>query len=144
MFGKALPTQYRRGRPVCYDALENPVWTVLERDLAGVRLNLARITAMAPRQGPTGPRGGRGRLALVGAAVVALGLCGCGRVGPLEPPPGPASTTPLAKSQLTMPDGSPVPGTAQDTAMKTGFDAQGNPVATPGQQRPFLLDPLLR
>jgi hypothetical protein len=43
-----------------------------------------------------------------------------------------------------MPDGSPVPGSAQDTALKNGFDSQGNPVATPGQKRPFLLDPLLQ
>ena len=36
------------------------------------------------------------------------------------------------------------PGSPQDTAMKTGFDAQGNPVAAPGQKRSFILDPLLQ
>ncbi len=76
--------------------------------------------------------------------ALALGLSACGRVGPLEPPPGPAAGTPLASTPLTMPDGSPVPGSAQDTALKNGFDSQGNPVATPGQKRPFLLDPLLQ
>jgi predicted small lipoprotein YifL len=83
---------------------------------------------------------GFGVVLLIGAA---LALSGCGRAGPLEPPPGPAAvSTPTA--QLTQTDGSPVPGSAQDTAVKSGFDAQGNPVATPSQKRSFILDPLLR
>jgi predicted small lipoprotein YifL len=73
----------------------------------------------------------------------ALALSACGRAGPLEPPPGPAAV-PAANAQLTQPDGSPVPGSPQDTALKSGFDAQGNPVATPVQKRTFILDPLLR
>ena len=47
-------------------------------------------------------------------------------------------------SQLQSPDGTPAPGSPQDPALKSGFDAQGNPVATPGQKRPFILDPLLQ
>ncbi len=82
------------------------------------------------------------RIAVAVAGLAALGLGGCGRAGPLELPPGPAAT-PAPSSQLTMPDGTPVPGTAQDSAMKTGFDQQGNPVAAPGQKRTFILDPLL-
>jgi predicted small lipoprotein YifL len=73
----------------------------------------------------------------------ALALTACGRAGPLEPPPGPAAV-PASKVQLTQPDGSPAPGSAQDTAAKTGFDAQGNPIASPSQKRSFILDPLLR
>jgi predicted small lipoprotein YifL len=73
----------------------------------------------------------------------ALALSACGRAGPLEPPPGPAAV-PASRVQLTQPDGSPAPGSAQDTAAKTGFDPQGNPVATPAQKRSFILDPLLR
>ncbi len=96
----------------------------LERGLAAVRLNVA--------------------IAFAVAGIAALGLCGCGREGPLELPPGPAPGTPAATSQLTLPDGSPAPGSPQDTAMKTGFDAQGNPVAAPGPKRPFILDPLLQ
>jgi predicted small lipoprotein YifL len=83
------------------------------------------------------------RIALALTGVVALGLSGCGRAGPLEPPPGPAAA-PSASRQLTQPDGTPAPGTPQDTAAKTGFDAQGNPVASSGQKRPFFLDPLLQ
>jgi hypothetical protein len=47
-------------------------------------------------------------------------------------------------SQLQSPDGTPAPGSPQDPALKSGFDAQGNPVATPGQKRSFILDPLLQ
>jgi predicted small lipoprotein YifL len=68
-----------------------------------------------------------------------LGLSGCGRAGPLESPPGPATPSAQLSSDRT-----PVPGSPQDTAMRTGFDAQGNPVATTGQKRPFILDPLLQ
>jgi len=73
----------------------------------------------------------------------ALALSACGRAGPLEPPPGPAAV-PASQAQLTQPDGSAAPGSPQDTAAKSGFDSQGNPVATPGQKRSFILDPLLR
>ncbi len=83
------------------------------------------------------------RIAVTVAGLAALGLAGCGRAGPLELPPGPAAG-PTPSAQLTMPDGSPVPGSAQDSAMKTGFDQQGNPVATPGQKKTFILDPLLQ
>jgi hypothetical protein len=48
-------------------------------------------------------------------------------------------------SQARQPDVPLTQGAAEDAAaQKTGFDAQGNPVATPGQKRPFLLDPLLQ
>jgi predicted small lipoprotein YifL len=82
-------------------------------------------------------------LSLGALLTCALALSACGRAGPLEPPPGPA-TVPVPSAQLTQPDGSPAPGSPQDTAAKSGFDAQGNPVATPGQKRSFILDPLLR
>jgi predicted small lipoprotein YifL len=82
--------------------------------------------------------------AFVAVLAGLLALAGCGREGPLELPPGPAPATPAATSQLRSPDGTPAPGSPQDTAMKNGFDAQGNPVAAPGQKRPFILDPLLQ
>jgi hypothetical protein len=82
------------------------------------------------------------RIALIVAGIAALGLCGCGRAGSLELPPGPATGVPSA--QLTQPNGSPAPGSPQDTAMKNGFDAQGNPVAPTGQKKPFILDPLVQ
>jgi predicted small lipoprotein YifL len=81
-------------------------------------------------------------LGFTALALAALALAACGRAGPLEPPPGPAAV-PSAGAQLTQPDGTPAPGSPQDVAVKSGFDTQGNPVAT-GQKRPFILDPLLR
>ena len=84
-----------------------------------------------------------GGLALVALVSLALALSACGRAGPLEPPPGPAAV-PAPTAQITQPDGSPAPGSTQDTAAKSGFDAQGNPVATPSQKRTIILDPLLR
>ena len=81
--------------------------------------------------------------ALAAATALAFALSACGRAGPLELPPGPAVNA-APSAQLTLPDGSPAPGSAQDTAVKTGFDSQGNPVATTGQKRPFILDPLLQ
>ncbi len=83
-------------------------------------------------------------VALIAALAGILALAGCGREGPLELPPGPAPATPAASSQLRSPDGTPAPGSPQDTAVKTGFDNQGNPVAAPGQKRSFILDPLLQ
>jgi predicted small lipoprotein YifL len=81
---------------------------------------------------------------LIAAAIAVLSLSGCGREGPLELPPGPAPSSLPQSSQLTLPDGSPAPGSAQDTAQRNGFDSQGNPVAAAGQKRPFILDPLLQ
>lgn len=84
------------------------------------------------------------RFSVAAAFVAALALAGCGRAGPLEPPPGPAAPTPTASSHLRSPDGSPAPGSPEDTAAKTGFDSEGNPVAAPGPKKPFILDPLLQ
>jgi len=81
------------------------------------------------------------RATLLLAAVAAL--TGCGRVGALQLPPGPAAPPPAANAQLTSPDGTPAPGSPQDPAVTTGFDAQGNPVAPRGQKKSFILDPLL-
>jgi predicted small lipoprotein YifL len=83
-------------------------------------------------------------VALAALGIAALALAGCGRVGPLEQPPGPALAAPATSSQLRSPDGTPAPGSAEDTAAKTGFDSQGNPVATPSTKRSFILDPLLQ
>ena len=76
--------------------------------------------------------------ALIGAA---LALSACGRAGPLEPPPGPAMV-PTSSTQPVQPN-PPPPGSPQDAAAKTGFDAQGNPIASPSQKRSFFLDFLL-
>jgi predicted small lipoprotein YifL len=71
--------------------------------------------------------------------LVTAGLAGCGRKGPLDPPPGAALTTPAHTAAQHHPAGA-----AQDEAARNGFDTQGNPVAPPGQKKSFILDPLLR
>ena len=86
----------------------------------------------------------RSCLVFAAAGIAVLALAGCGRNGPLELPPGPATPAPQASSQLTQPDGTPVPGSSQDAAVKTGFDQYGRPVAAQGERKSFILDPLLQ
>jgi predicted small lipoprotein YifL len=88
-------------------------------------------------------------MAVLGAAACALAACG--RVGPLEPPPGPALAPPGPSAQAPLMAPSPTVGgpvatgpTAQETAQKNGFDQYGNPIAPPGQQKSFFLDFLLQ
>jgi predicted small lipoprotein YifL len=84
--------------------------------------------------------------------VAALGLAACGRAGPLELPPGPAGYGTAAPLAPMLPTSNPAPDTpgtpltaeAAANNAKTGFDSHGNPVAGPGQRRPFILDPLLQ
>ena len=96
----------------------------------------------------------RFRLALALAAVIgALGLSACGRNGALGLPPGPAGAPPAAAASNAPPNSGFLPGPAgspdtaagpQETVAKTGFDARGNPAASQGEKKPFILDPLLR
>jgi len=84
--------------------------------------------------------------ALILLSATALTLAACGRNGDPLPPPGPVAANPPPLGTAAP---SPVPGaatgpTAQITAQKNGFDANGNPVAPPGQKKSFLLDPLLQ
>jgi len=82
------------------------------------------------------------------AVAAALCLAGCGRKGDLELPPGPATQPPVAAAPAGPSSFLPSSAAAQQqrdaAAARTGFDAQGNPVATPGERKSFLLDPLLR
>jgi predicted small lipoprotein YifL len=80
-----------------------------------------------------------------------MALAACGRVGPLEPPPGPAispsasALPPPSVAGAAPPDPySPNTAAAQEKAQKSGFDIYGNPVAPTGQQKSFLLDFLLQ
>jgi predicted small lipoprotein YifL len=87
----------------------------------------------------------RPQVMLAAAGIVVLTLAGCGRNGPLELPPGPAVPAPQASAApATYPDGTPIPGSQQDTGVKTGFDQYGRPVAAQGERKSFILDPLLQ
>jgi hypothetical protein len=51
---------------------------------------------------------------------------------------------PAPTARVIQPDVPLTPSAAADAAaQKTGFDAQGNPVAASGPKRPFILDPIL-
>jgi len=97
-------------------------------------------------------RRARKALMLAAGLAVILSLAGCGRKGALDPPPSaalpPAPAATAGGSASAAPGSaaaaSPQPGTSQDHAARTGFDSAGNPVAAPGQNKPFPLDFLLR
>jgi predicted small lipoprotein YifL len=95
------------------------------------------------------------RLALVLAAA-ALPLNGCGRRGPLEPPPGsPASLAPLTgvpdqyaapRSVADLPGENSAGVVVTPAPDQTPPQPKGDnpvPAQAPRQPRPFLLDPLL-
>jgi len=82
------------------------------------------------------------RLALV-ATVLALTLAGCGRKGPLEPPPGAVAAKP---DPLAAPETQALPG--QSTLTPTispvsgaSSRGRGKPISAPNE--PFILDPIL-
>jgi len=75
------------------------------------------------------------RLALIGAFAAALALAGCGRKGPLDLPPGAASTTGKQQTSNTDLIRSPI-----------GPAGNGQKVQSSASQAPhkgFILDPLL-
>jgi predicted small lipoprotein YifL len=98
----------------------------------------------------------RAFLGLALGSIVILGLAGCGRKSGLDPPPSAAvpRSPPASTAQASPPSPSPSPPASaagaspslpgQDVAAKTGFDAQGNPVAGSGQKKSFILDFLLQ
>jgi predicted small lipoprotein YifL len=85
------------------------------------------------------------RLAVIGALVATLGLAGCGRKGPLDPPPG------ASLEGITQPDmpqlmssgggATPIGGQAIDGEMGVGPD--GQPRAARGPKKRIPLDVLL-
>lgn len=129
------PPKYRRRARFCYGISRGGTHQGREPDRPG---GLERKLSLYRRF--------LARLPLAATFAAALALSACGRAGPLEPPPGPAfgSSTPAATSPTAS---SPIGGpnvAANQNAAKDGFDAQGNPVAAPGEKKPFLLDFLLR
>ena len=89
-------------------------------------------------------------VALAAAIIAALSLAACGRKGNLELPPGPATEPPVAAAPASPSSFMPsygAPATQQQeeaAAVKNGFDAHGNPVATPSTKKSFILDPILQ
>lgn len=85
------------------------------------------------------------RLATIGVLVAALGLAGCGRKGPLDPPPG------ASLEGVTQPDmpnlmssngrATPIGGEAPDG--NPGVGPNGQPLAPKGPKKRIPLDVLL-
>jgi predicted small lipoprotein YifL len=80
------------------------------------------------------------RAGMIGALAAALLLTGCGRKGPLDPPPGASglqSGAPAQAPSATDPAGPPARGMQKD------FDDNGRPIAPTGQKQRLFLDWLL-
>ena len=84
------------------------------------------------------------RLALVGALAASFALTGCGRKGPLDPPPGASIAN---EPQANMPNlmnpvrGAPIGGQTVDNNPGVGPD--GQPLAPKGEKKRIPLDVLL-
>jgi predicted small lipoprotein YifL len=82
------------------------------------------------------------RIGLLLIVASALALAGCGRKGPLEPPPGVVQEKPVAKPAAKRPDGSTAPnGLFRDA---TDSAAPTTPERKPRATGSFVLDPLLQ
>jgi hypothetical protein len=82
------------------------------------------------------------RVAAAGALIACLGLAGCGRKGPLDPPPTAATgEAKPAGPSLVNPIASPIG--SQPSASNPGVGPDGRPLAPKGEDKPFILDPLL-
>ena len=80
------------------------------------------------------------RLALIGVAVASLTLAGCGRKGPLDPPPG-ASLANDPQAVAAAPVGASDPLAAP--IGQTKDNTAGQPRATAGPNKRIFLDNLL-
>ena len=92
------------------------------------------------------------RLAVIGALAAALGLAGCGRKGPLDPPPSAAApgAQPQATNQppsIMGPFGSPSSSGGQTASggagTGAGVDPSGQAIAPKGEHKRIPLDSLL-
>ena len=77
------------------------------------------------------------RWTLVAVATIALALAGCGRKGPLDPPPN--ALAPVAEQG----DSGEEHTVAKGTVFDPTYGANGLPATPKGSKRSFVLDPLL-
>lgn len=90
--------------------------------------------SLSPKATPT-----RAARFVIIAALAALALAGCGRKGPLEPPPGSvnAKANPLEEKEITDPaEPKPVVPSISPVGSK-----KGKKIEAP--KEPFILDPIL-
>lgn len=81
------------------------------------------------------------RLATIGMLVAALGLAGCGRKGPLDPPPGASLEGITQPDRSDMSRSAPIGGETADGYGGVGPD--GQPRAPKAPQKRIPLDVLL-
>lgn len=81
------------------------------------------------------------RFATIGLLVAALGLAGCGRKGPLDPPPGASLEGVTQPNMADMSRPAPIGGETADGYSGVGPD--GQPRAPKGPQKRIPLDVLL-
>jgi predicted small lipoprotein YifL len=75
---------------------------------------------------------------LVAVTAMALALAGCGRKGPLDPPPS-AAGQPVVEQGDTDEERAAAKGTVFDPS----FGANAPPKAAKGSKKSFILDPIL-
>ncbi len=91
------------------------------------------------------PNPARRRVLLMGAALLATGLAGCGRKGPLDPPPG----APLPKKKAADQEDPNAPGASEVLPTINSVDPLTGQINRPPPRPPvvpdqdFILDPLL-
>jgi predicted small lipoprotein YifL len=86
------------------------------------------------------------RLAVIGALFAALGLAGCGRKGPLDPPPGASVADQPVAPGLMSATGSRAQATpigGQANRDNPGVGPDGQPLAPAGPNKRIPLDVLL-
>jgi predicted small lipoprotein YifL len=81
----------------------------------------------------------RSSIVLAALAFALLSLAGCGRKGPLDPPPGGYGLdAQVVRTPISRRGAQPPPPEKQD------YDAEGRPIVPDGQKKPFILDPLIK
>lgn len=83
---------------------------------------------------------GFAHLAVIGALTAAFALAGCGRKGPLDPPPSAAGPQPAQASQGI---GINPMAAREAPAPPAAFDSEGRPIASKGAKKPLLMDWLI-
>ena len=84
--------------------------------------------------------------AIIVLSLSALALAGCGRKGPLDPPPGASATgepVPQSGGGLLTPMTSPIGSGGTTSSGEASIGPDGRPVTPKGRDRPFILDGLL-
>ena len=75
---------------------------------------------------------------LVAVAAVALALAGCGRKGPLDPPPGASSLSAVEQG-----DTDEERAASKGNVFDPSYGANALPGTPKGRKKSFILDPLL-